>query len=206
MRVLWFVSLLVFILTSCSNFVCRKSQTENNANTANRKVLSGFFDTLSVRKFKTTINFKTTEMSGILIYKKMNDSTSAGSFVNEFGIKVFDFTLTQNQARLQNVFRKLDKWYIRRILETDLHFMFIKPKLLTPCSKSDTTVSVATIRPYLHYVYYNVDNKNPGRADLYKRAHKISSLQQHFGELGELVLNMEHTDGSLKYEFCEIKN
>lgn len=203
MRILWFVSAFVFILTSCNNFICRKIQTEN---TANQKDISAFFDTAHVRKFKTRINFKTTELSGILIYKKMNDSVSAGSFINEFGIKGFDFTVSESRARLGYVFRILDKWYIRRTLETDLHFIFSKPKLLTTCSINDTSAYVANISRSLHYAYYFVKNKDVERAAMYKRTRKISNLLQYHNALSGLEFKMEHTDGSLSYELSEIEN
>jgi hypothetical protein len=203
MKTLWFVSAFVFILTSCNNFICRKVQTEN---TANQRVIPWFLDTLNVRKFKTSINFKTTELSGILIYKKMNESTSAGSFINEFGLKGFDFSVTQSRARLGYIFRNLDKRYVRRTLETDLHFIFSKPILLTDCLINDTPAFVAAISSSLHYVYYIADNKDIERAEMYKRARKISTLKQYYDKSAGLVLKMEHNDGSLSYEFSEIKN
>jgi hypothetical protein len=203
MKTLWFVSAFVFILTSCNNFICRKVQTEN---TANQRVIPWFLDTLNVRKFKTSINFKTTELSGILIYKKMNESTSAGSFINEFGLKGFDFSVTQSRARLGYIFRNLDKRYVRRTLETDLHFIFSKPILLTDCLINDTPAFIAAISSSLHYVYYIADNKDIERAEMYKRARKISILKQYYDKSAGLVLKMEHNDGSLSYEFSEIKN
>jgi hypothetical protein len=203
MRILWFISAFFIILTSCNNFICRKAQP---LDTLNQKVISGYFDTLNVRKFKTRINFKTTEMTGILIIKKLNDNIMAGSFINEFGIKGFDFTINANHARLGYIFTKLNKWYIRRTLETDLHFMFSKPELNATCSINDTSVYVATIKPSLHYVYYFGKSTGNERVDMYKGAHKISSMYKYNDEFPGVLLKMAHTNGSLRYELSEIKN
>jgi hypothetical protein len=200
---LWFASSFFLILGSCSNFICKNSQTENIAG-ANAQPF--FTDTVNVIKFKSRIIYKTSDISGILILKKMNETTLTGGLINEFGIKGFDFSITENHARLGYVYKNIDKWYIRRILETDLHFLFSKPVYQSKCSINDTSVYMTTISPSLHYVYYTVNGKNPERADMYKGAHKIASLRQYMNEQSEVVLEMKYTDSSLSYSFCEMKN
>ena len=113
MKNLWFVSSFILVLISCNPFICKNIQTNNGAN-INAAV--SFSDTLAVRRYKAKINYKTTEITGILICKKINNSTLAGVFINEFGIKGFDFTLTETGAKMGYVFKNLDKWYIRNIL------------------------------------------------------------------------------------------
>jgi hypothetical protein len=200
---LWFASSFFLILGSCSNFICKNSQTEN---IAGGNAQPFFTDTVNVIKFKSRIIYKTSDISGILILKKMNETTLTGGLINEFGIKGFDFSITENHARLGYVYKNIDKWYIRRILETDLHFLFSKPVYQSKCSINDTSVYITTISPSLHYVYYTVNGKNPERADMYKGAHKIASLRQYMNEQSEVVLEMKYTDSSLSYSFCEMKN
>jgi hypothetical protein len=203
MKNLWFISCFVLVLTSCSIWICKKPQTEN---TVNQRILSGFFDTLNVRKFKVKINYNTIDLSGILIYKKINDSTLAGSFINEFGINGFDFTISDSHAKLGYLFESLDKGYIRRTLETDLHFLFARPILQTICSINDTSAWVANINRSLHYVYYFETEQKIVRADMYKRMSKIANLRQYSDENSGIILRMVHTKGSMSYELDEINN
>lgn len=168
--------------------------------------MSCFIETLNVRKFKTKIIYKTTEISGILICKKINDSTLAGGFINEFGIKWFDFTITESHAKLGYLFKSLNKWNIRKTFETDLHFLFSKPKLLTKCFINDTSVYVSTINRSLRYVYYFVNEKRMERADMFRGMSRIASFRQYYDKSDGAILRMEHSDGSLSYEFCEINN
>jgi hypothetical protein len=202
MKTLWFVSVFAFTFSSCNNFVCNYTQTQINSDL---KAISGVLDSLDVIKFKTRISFRKTELSGILIFKKLNDSTSAGSFINEFGLKGFDFSVNEKRASVGYIFSYLNKSYIRRTLETDLHFMLSKPKLLTTCLLNNNPVSVASVSSSVHYVYYVTENRYLERADLYKRARKISSLQQSCNELTGIVLKMEHKNGSLSYELSELR-
>lgn len=201
MKTLWFISTFVIILVSCNNFVCRQAPTQI---TADQKVISGFFDTLNVIKFRATINFKKTGLSGILILKKLTDSTSAGSFINEFGLKAFDFSVDPNRTKLGYTFRKLDKWYIRRTLETDLHFMLSKPRHFTTCLINNTPASVYNIGSSVHYVYYIPESPDVERAEMYQRRRRISGLQQIRSVGDGFRLIMEHTNGSLRYELSEI--
>ena len=114
--------------------------------------------------------------------------------------------ITENRAKLGYVFKNLDKWYIRRKLETDLHFLFSKPRYQTKCSINDTSVYVTNLSRSLHYVYYIANEKETERADMYKGAHKIASLRQYINDLSEVVIEMKYTDGSFNYAFCEINN
>lgn len=202
MKTLWFISTFVFALVSCNNFVCRQAPTQINAD---QKVISGFFDTLTVIKFRATINFKKTGLSGILILKKMTDSTSAGSFINEFGLKAFDFSVDPDRTKLGYTFRKIDKWYIRRTLKTDLHFMFSKPGHLTTCLINNAQASVANIGRSGHYVYYIPESPEVELAEMYQRGRKISRLQQFRSTVDGYRLILEHSNGSLRYELSELK-
>lgn len=203
MKILLFISSSLLFLTSCSNFICKKATGER---VVSQNVMFGSNDTVIVRKFRATINIKTAEMTGILITKKTNDSTSAGSFINEFGIKGFDFIITERGAKLGYTFKNLDKWYIRKMLEKDLHFMFYKPDLKSVCYVNDTLAYVVNISPRVHYVYYITGENNTEHADMYKRARKSSSLQKIHDDKQEMTLKMRHLKGSLRYEFYEIKN
>jgi hypothetical protein len=203
MKSLWFVSSFFLIFTSCSNFICKNPQI---GNTADQRVVAGLFDTVNVIKFKSKISYKTSEISGILILKKIDESTLAGGFINEFGINIFDITITENYAKLGYVFKNIDKWYIRRTLETNLHFMFSKPKLLATCSISDTSVYVATVSRSLHYVYYLSNEKLSERADMYKRASKIATMQRYTKDMAEVVLQLKYTNGTMGFEFYEIND
>jgi hypothetical protein len=200
MRDLWFISAIVLIFSSCNHSICRNSHTDI---VAGGMGMPGLFDSLNVRKFQTRITIKTSEISGILIIKKINDSISAGSFINEFGIKGFDFTQNMKGTRISYLIKKLDKWDIRKALENDLHFLFLRPELHTTCTINDKPVFVENISRSVTYVY-NVQDQSIERADMYNRANKVASFELNNNVKDGLMIRMEHTDGSMKYEFYEL--
>jgi hypothetical protein len=54
---------------------------------------------------------------------KYIDNEWRGSLINEFGIKAFDFVAPQGTCKLQNTISFLDKWYIRKTVESDFAFL-----------------------------------------------------------------------------------
>ena len=63
------------------------------------------------------------DITGLCIISTSKENGIVGTIVNEFGIKVFDFTYCDGKARILNVIAPLDKWYIRKVLRRDFRFI-----------------------------------------------------------------------------------
>ncbi|GHT01299.1 hypothetical protein AGMMS49525_01630 [Bacteroidia bacterium] len=84
------------------------------------------FDTTAVSKFRVLIKTGQAEISGIMIVKYVPNSLKdewRGSLINEFGVKAFDFVAPQGKCKLHNTISFLDKWYIRKTVESDFAFL-----------------------------------------------------------------------------------
>lgn len=73
--------------------------------------------------YHVTLQTGKNQFTGICLLKKSGDRWN-GSLINEFGIKAFDFTSNAESTHLQHTITFLDKWYIRRTIEQDLHYLF----------------------------------------------------------------------------------
>ena len=62
-------------------------------------------------------------ITGLCILKKTDDEWR-GTLVNEIGAKAFDFKITDEKCELLNVISLMDKWYIKKTVAADLHFLF----------------------------------------------------------------------------------
>lgn len=130
---------LLFTVTSVSaqtgnagNDCCRcQKHCQKTANDT-----CGFLPNGKVVKYNIVIQRENTDITGICIIKRTNDSIM-GTVMNEFGIKAFDFIMsTRNQEiELDDVMAMLDKWYIKKVLRDDLKF------ILTCEGKSKSTNS-----------------------------------------------------------------
>ena len=78
-------------------------------------------DGKSSYKYKMNITFSKANISGICILRD-NGEQIVGSVINEFGIKAFDFVYDKkrDKTKLANVMKLFNKWFIKRVLSSDL--------------------------------------------------------------------------------------
>ena len=83
------------------------------------------FDDGEAARYTVAITFKTASFSGICVAKRM-DSIIAGSIVNEFGNRAFDFKMTSDRRRVKllNAMKPMDKCLIRKMIARDLKRLF----------------------------------------------------------------------------------
>jgi hypothetical protein len=197
------ISILVLVLTSCNRFICESRQKEfDNKGSAGMSL----FETSDVKKFQTFIKFRKAEMSGMLIVKRMNDTVLAGSFINEFGIKGFDFDVYPSDIRFIYMIRKLDKWYIKKTLGNDLHFMLLRPEMKNTCNLGGEPVFVNRVNKTLAYIYPIANTRKNEMAIMFRKHKRFAEWHQISDDNGLTVIRMDHLKGSRSYELKEIKN
>lgn len=69
-----------------------------------------------------TLERGTMTVTGICLTRQTEQGL-VGSVVNEFAIHFFDFTCRNNRVKVSNVFPAMNKWYIRRVLRSDLKLL-----------------------------------------------------------------------------------
>ena len=83
------------------------------------------FNDNETSRYTVVITFKNASFSGICVVKRIDDIV-AGSVVNEFGIRAFDFKMSGNRRRIKllNTMKPLDKCLIRKAIANDLKRLF----------------------------------------------------------------------------------
>jgi len=100
------------------------SGSENDANTAMRRFVSIFpFEDGKSLNFQASVEHINFYITGVVVAKMMGD-TVKGVFMNEFGIKVFEFEVLRGRCRLMQVLDIFDKWYFRKTIRNDFAFIF----------------------------------------------------------------------------------
>jgi hypothetical protein len=80
-------------------------------------------DYQQLNRYQVNIQVKGNHISGICMLKKSEEGWR-GTLINEFGVKAFDFIVTPQKCELLHTISFLNKWYIRRTIAGDLHFLF----------------------------------------------------------------------------------
>lgn len=83
------------------------------------------FDGDESTRYTVAITFKTASFSGICVVKNIGTQI-AGTIVNEFGIRAFDFTMNRDRRRVKllAVMKPIDKCLIRKAIARDLKRLF----------------------------------------------------------------------------------
>ena len=79
-------------------------------------------DTAQKNNYRILFATSKVNITGICILKQINGAWR-GSIINEFGLKVFDFVSTPEKCELLNVISFLDKWYIKKVIASDIQFI-----------------------------------------------------------------------------------
>ena len=116
------VSSLFFLLTSCAT----TSQVRQTAHTSlenSRLWTDELRDNETINRYQASIQVRGNHISGMCMLKKSEESWR-GTLMNEFGVKAFDFIVAPKKCVLLNTISLMNKWYIRRTIAGDLHFLF----------------------------------------------------------------------------------
>ena len=83
------------------------------------------FTSSSADRYSVAITFGSVSLSGICVVKRQ-EGRIAGSVVNEFGIRAFDFTMTPDRRRVKllNITKPLDRCLVRKAIRADLRKLF----------------------------------------------------------------------------------
>ena len=80
-------------------------------------------DDININRYQVDIQVKGNHITGIAMLKK-SDEGWRGALMNEFSVRAFDFIVTPKKCELLHTIAMLNKWYIRRTIAGDLHFLF----------------------------------------------------------------------------------
>lgn len=111
MRYLTFISFVIIMLSCAPKLTSGTSFSESDP------------DSIVLYEpiiFRSAIEFADNTVTGIMVMKQRSDESLAGSFINEFGVKGFDFTYADEKIDLVYVMPLLDRYLIRKTLKQDI--------------------------------------------------------------------------------------
>jgi hypothetical protein len=116
------VSSLIILFTGCAA-TSGINRTTYALSENNRLWTAELRDMDKINRYQISIQVKGNNITGMCMLKK-SDEGWRGTLINEFGVKAFDFIVTPTKCELLNTIAMMNKWYIRRTIAGDLHFLF----------------------------------------------------------------------------------
>jgi hypothetical protein len=121
MRCLRYASLLL-LLTGCSSVYRNLRPAKGDP-----AVLAQFKPTIRVALYKAAIEVMGEHLSGLLLIKKMEDSSTRLVFSNEIGFKYFDFEFSANGGfRVLSIIRQMDRKPVIKTLRKDFQLIMME--------------------------------------------------------------------------------
>jgi len=117
-RYLLFISLWGSLWMACSS----PEKVISNASTPISFWTPELIDQVKKNNFRIIFTTPKAQITGIFIFKRM-DGEWRGTIINEFGLKVLDFVSTPEKCRIMNVIPFLNKWYIKKVMASDIQFI-----------------------------------------------------------------------------------
>ncbi|SHG49998.1 hypothetical protein [Flavobacterium defluvii] len=118
---------LAIVLVSCGSVT--KNYTPKKLDKTSYTV-PYFSDSKTDYVYKTNISVYGNELSGIFIAKKINDTTHRIVFTTEFGNKLMDFEISENDFKVNSIVSELDRKILINTLKEDFRLLLKKEYLI----------------------------------------------------------------------------
>lgn len=127
---------LAVVLISCGSVT--KNYTSKKLDKTSYTV-PYFADSKTDYVYKTNISVYGNELSGIFIAKKINDTTHRIVFTTEFGNKLMDFEISENEFKVNSIVSELDRKILINTLKEDFRLLLKKQYLIQEQFENETS-------------------------------------------------------------------
>jgi len=120
------ITYLILISSLVILFGCAPSYKQMQSAVADVQVLQKFKPAFSVALYNTTVDVVGNHLSGLLLIKKMPDSSTRMVFSNEMGFSFFDFGFKPGgDFKVYSIMKKLDKRSVIKTLQHDFELILM---------------------------------------------------------------------------------
>ena len=167
-----------------------------------------FSDTQTDYVYKTNISVYGNEMSGIFIAKRISQSAHRVVFTTEFGNKLLDFEISENDFKVNSIVEELDRKMLIETLVKDFRLLLRqKYTVAQQFDSADSVVLQANDGKDLNYLFVSKsDGKLTQIKHASKRKEKITLTFHSENNIFAQRITIQHHDIKLKIAFIYLKN
>ncbi|MBW8522391.1 hypothetical protein K0U91_07885 [Chryseobacterium chendengshani] len=196
-------SLIFLLFTSCKTYKLADVQSVSNS----KKIVENlFFSSKEDYVYKCQMDIYKNHVSGILIIKKITETTHRVVMTSDFGNKMIDFEISENDFKLNYVLADLDKKMVINFLKNDFQELLRqKYPVAESFENDDSDIFLSKIDKKTYYLYYTkvyhqlkkiVCTKNEKE----KIDFTFASKKPTFAE----TINLEHKDFKITIKLFQI--
>lgn len=200
------ISALLFQLASCKSYNVQDATVKK---TSAKEFKNPYFNNSEIDYvYKAQIEVYGNKLGGIFVTKKISDSVHRVVFTTEFGNKLMDFELSDNEFKVNYVMEQLDRKIVLNTLEEDFRLL-LKVNHQINQSFENPSFNIFKSNNDKRFVYFFVsknDNKLVKLISTSKYKEKVvfefESKNTTFAE----VIRINHKNIKLKIELNQITN
>ncbi len=158
--------------------------------------------------YKATISVYGNDLSGIFIAKKIDESTHRVVFTTEFGNKLLDFEISENDFKINSIVDDLNRKMLINTLKTDFRLLLKKQFLVNEqLENEDYNVFKSEVNSKFNYLFESKKDKK-----LYKVVHtgkrkeKFTIVFKSENNTFAQNISIQHQNIKLKIELNYLKN
>lgn len=134
MKSLVLSSFLLIFLSSCGTYSKNFQVSEKKIKSYTPEFL---MNSPKEKSFRMSIDAYGNNLSGIVVSKKINPNHYRFAFLNEFGAKMLDFELENQEMKIHSVIEQLDRKIILNLLKKDFNLLFNENNKITQTFDSE---------------------------------------------------------------------
>lgn len=192
-----------FLLFSCG-LPLLKNLEETSLRNAPENIENTYFKKNDSYLFKSFISIYNNDLSGILVIKKLSNSSCRLAFTTEFGNTLLDMTITPRGYEKHFSIKKLNRKIILKTLAKDIRALTTNNlKVEKAFRQGKKEVFMGSLNKFQLYYFFN-DNKLEEIMKTTKNNEKLK-IQFSFNEVGQLnLINLAHQDIPLNIQLRPI--
>lgn len=146
-------SLIFLLFVSCKTYQLKDVKPIPNSE---KTVENLFFSSNKDYVYKCQMEVYGNDISGILIIKKISDSTHRIVMTTDFGNKMIDFEISENDFKLNYVLPDLDKKMVINFLKNDFQELLRKNYSVNERFENDKfVINVSKINNKIYYLFFD---------------------------------------------------
>jgi len=150
-------SLVFILLVSCKTYRLTDAKPVLNAE---KRVENLYFSSKEDYVYKCRMDIYKNHVSGILILKKINETTHRVALTSDFGNKLIDFEISETDFKLNYVLPDMDKKIVINFLKDDFRELLRqKYPVSETFENGNSSIYLSKINQKKYYLFFNKENK-----------------------------------------------
>ncbi|WP_344833914.1 hypothetical protein [Chryseobacterium ginsenosidimutans] len=196
-------SLISLLFLSCKTYKLTDAKPVSNSE---KTVENLYFSSTEDYVYKCQMDIYKNHVSGILIIKKINETTHRVVLTSDFGNKLIDFEIFENDFKLNYVLPDLDKKIVINFLKNDFqHLLRQKYPVNESFENGNSDIYLSKIDKKSYYLFFNKEN-NLLKQIVYTKNNK-EKIDFTFDAKKHIFadsLNLQHKDFKINIKLFQI--